>query len=114
MDITVVEIQPTGEFGGQVFEYESSNDLFKCVNPGCGIYEIVARANAKEQGIGAITPCPAASGANTSPATVEPVAPGDTHRDRPSSSEAAIFGCRYGCDDDTGDGYGCDGACMGG
>jgi hypothetical protein len=60
VDITVVEIQPTGEFGGHVFEYESSNDLFKCVNPGCGIYEIVARANAKEQGIGEITPCPGA------------------------------------------------------
>lgn len=69
MDITIVEIQPSGEFGGHIFEYESNTDLFKCVNTGCGIYEIVARANAREQGIGEITPCLAASGANDGSAT---------------------------------------------
>jgi hypothetical protein len=71
VDITVVEIQPAGEFGGHIFEYESDSDLFKCVNPGCSIYEIVARANAREQGIGEITSCPAVSGMTDASATTD-------------------------------------------
>lgn len=60
MDITVVEIQPSGEFGGHVFEYDRGDDLFVCINPGCGIPEIIARRHARQQGIGEIAPCPAA------------------------------------------------------
>lgn len=63
MDITVTEIRPTGEFGGHIFEYDRGDDLFKCVNRGCGIPEFVARRDARDQGIGEITPCPAADDA---------------------------------------------------
>lgn len=87
MDITIVEIQPTGEFGGHIFEYESDNDLFKCVNDGCGIYEVVARRNAREQGIGEITPCPG---------TQLPVAEN-------AAPEPAGNGCPRGCKDPNGE-----------
>jgi hypothetical protein len=54
-DLIVTEIVPTHPrgFGGHVFEYESNTDLFRCVNNGCGQYEIVVRDSAT----GAIEPC---------------------------------------------------------
>jgi hypothetical protein len=66
VNVTVVEIHAAGEFGGHIFEYQPSDDLFKCVNPGCGAYEIVARREAREQGLGEITPCPGAAPADVS------------------------------------------------
>lgn len=54
MVLRIVEITPTHPqgFGGHEFEYESSNDLFKCCR--CGAYEVVVR----DSKTGAISECP--------------------------------------------------------
>lgn len=49
--MTVWEIMPAGDFGGHEFEYQSTDDLFKCVH--CGKYEVVLR----DRETGAIPPC---------------------------------------------------------
>lgn len=53
--LTITEIVPTHPqgFGGHVFEYQPESDLFRCVNDGCGKYELVVR----DSNTGVIEPC---------------------------------------------------------
>lgn len=58
-ELVVWDITPTHPqgFGGHVFEYDSDNDLFCCVNEGCGKFEMVVRDSAT----GKIAPCQGAT-----------------------------------------------------
>jgi hypothetical protein len=48
-----IEITHPQGFGGHEFEL-TSDDVFRCVNEGCGAYEVVVR----DQATGEIAPCP--------------------------------------------------------
>lgn len=60
LSITTIEITHPQGFGGHEFEYESTNDLFRCVH--CGGYEIALR----DRETGEIPECPGPAGTGTS------------------------------------------------